>query len=72
MSGDAGICDEVKKVSPNTIVHATMVGVGDSTVSIHPEQSTDSIRSKVKSTLLEILRSVFETSRSFQISSKIH
>jgi D-amino peptidase len=51
LSGDAGICDEVKKVSPNTIVHATMVGVGDSTVSIHPEQSTDSIRSKVKKVL---------------------
>ena len=28
-----------------------MVGVGDSTVSIHPEQSTDSIRSKVKKVL---------------------
>ena len=51
LSGDAGICDEVKKVSPNTIVHATMVGVGNSTVSIHPDQSTNSIRSKVEKPL---------------------
>ena len=51
LSGDAGICEEVKKVSPNTDVQATMVGVGDSTISIHPKQSANLIRSKVKKVL---------------------
>ncbi len=48
LSGDAGICDEVKKVSPNTKIHATMVGVGNSTISTHPEESRIAIKSKVK------------------------
>jgi len=51
LSGDAGICDEVKKVSPNTIVHATMVGIGDSTISLHPEESRVAIQKKVKESL---------------------
>ena len=37
VSGDAGLCEEVLSVSPNTTTHATMVGVGDSTISIQPE-----------------------------------
>ena len=51
LSGDAGICDEVKKVSPNTKIHATMVGVGNSTISTHPEESRIAIKSKVKDAL---------------------
>ncbi len=51
LSGDAGICEEVKKVSPYTKVHATMVGVGDSTISIHPEESRVSIKEKVQNSL---------------------
>ena len=52
VSGDAGLCEEVKDVSPNTITHATMVGVGDSTISIQPSDSRNSIRNKVKEALL--------------------
>ncbi|MBA64625.1 MAG: amino acid amidase [Candidatus Marinimicrobia bacterium] len=51
VSGDAGLCEEVKDVSPNTICHATMVGVGDSTISIQPLESRNTIRNKVKESL---------------------
>ena len=51
VSGDAGLCEEVKDVSPNTICHATMVGVGDSTISIQPSESRNTIRNKVKESL---------------------
>ena len=51
VSGDAGLCEEVKKVSPNTVCHATMVGVGDSTISIQPEESRKIIQKKIKESL---------------------
>ena len=51
VSGDAGLCEEVKEVSPNTMCHATMVGVGDSTISIQPEESRNIIRIKVQEAL---------------------
>ena len=51
VSGDAGLCNEVRKVSPNTITHATMVGVGDSTISIQPEESRKAIQRKVAKAL---------------------
>ena len=51
LSGDAGICEGVKKVSPNTKLHPTMVGVGNSTISPHPEESRMAIKRKVKEAL---------------------
>ena len=51
VSGDAGLCEEVLSVSPNTTTHATMVGVGDSTISIQPEDSRVIIRRKVAEAL---------------------
>ena len=51
LSGDVGLCEEVLEVSPNTSTHATMVGVGDSTISIQPQESLEAIRAKVKSAL---------------------
>ena len=48
VAGDAGLCEEVKEVSPNTLCHATMVGVGDSTISIQPLESRKAIRNKVQ------------------------
>lgn len=51
VSGDAGLCEEVKDVSPQTQTHATMVGVGDSTISLQPKESRLAIRKKVKSSL---------------------
>ena len=56
VSGDAGLCEEVKDVSPNTTTHATMVGVGDSTINIQPETSRKAIREKVKMALSSNLK----------------
>ena len=51
VSGDAGLCEEVQGISPGTTTHATMVGVGDSTISIQPEESRISIRKKISKAL---------------------
>ena len=51
LSGDVGLCEEVREVSPGTATVATMVGVGDSTISIHPQDALKAIRAKVKSAL---------------------
>ena len=56
VSGDAGLCEDVKDESPNTTTHATMVGVGDSTINIQPETSRKAIREKVKVTLSSNLK----------------
>ena len=53
------LCEEVKDVSPNTLCHATMVGVGDSTISIQPLESRNAIRNKVKESLLELKNFAF-------------
>ena len=50
-------CEEVKELSPNTGCHATMVGVGDSTISIQPLESRKAIRNKVKESLSGDLKS---------------
>ena len=57
VSGDVGLCEEVKDVSPNTRTHATMVGVGDSTISIQPDESRKAIQKKVKAVLSGDLKS---------------
>ena len=51
LSGDVGLCEEVSKVSPNTHTHATMLGVGDSTISMNPEESRFQIKEKVTAAL---------------------
>lgn len=51
VSGDAGLCEEVQGICPSTTTHATMVGVGDSTISIQPEESRKVIQKKVTKAL---------------------
>ena len=51
LSGDVGLCEEVAKVSPNTHTHATMLGVGDSTISMNPKESRVQIKEKVTASL---------------------
>ena len=46
VSGDSIICKEIENISPNTITHSTMQGVGDSTISIHPDLSLNIIKKK--------------------------
>ena len=68
VSGDAGLCEEVKDVSPNTTTHATMVGVGDSTISIQPEESRQAIREKVNSALCgDLKKCVWDQPDSFSL-----
>ena len=58
VSGDRELCREVAEVSPGTATFITMEGVGDSTVSIHPEKSLRSIRK----TVCDALKSVDKNS----------
>ena len=51
LSGDAALCGEVKETNANITTHATMTGVGDSTISLQPQESIDEIRAKVKTAL---------------------
>lgn len=46
VSGDAGLSEEVKEVSPHTVTHTTMTGVGNSTISLQPKESIAAIRVK--------------------------
>ena len=54
VSGDRELCTEVREVSPGTSTFVTMEGVGDSTVSIHPERALNSIRKTVCDALKSI------------------
>ena len=51
VSGDSGICREVKDISPDTVTHSTMHGVGDSTISIQPGLSINIIKRKSQESL---------------------
>ena len=51
VSGDSVICKEVKNISPNTVTHATMHGVGDSSISLQPGLSVNIIKRKSEESL---------------------
>ena len=51
VSGDSAICEEVKSISSNTVTHATMHGIGDSSISIQPELSISMIKRKSEESL---------------------
>ena len=51
VSGDNVICKEVESISPNTVTHSTMHGVGDSSISIQPELSINIIKRKSEESL---------------------
>ena len=68
LSGDAGLCEEVLEVSPGTTTVATMVGVGDSTISIQPQESLEAIKTKVKSALSgELSNCLWDHPKSFVV-----
>ena len=56
VSGDNVICKEVKNISPNTVTHATMHGAGDSSISLQPGLSIDTIRRKSEESLKSELK----------------
>ena len=55
-SGDNTICKEITNICPNTITHATMTGVGDSTISLQPELSINIIKKKSEVSLKSDLK----------------
>ncbi len=51
LSGDEGICNELKRINSNAITHATMRGSGNSTISLQPKESANAIRTKAEQSL---------------------
>ena len=51
LSGDKGLCDEVKIIHPNITTLAVKEGRGDSTINIHPELARELIQQGVKEAL---------------------
>jgi D-amino peptidase len=51
LSGDAALCQEAQTLVPGLSTVAVMHGVGDSTVSIHPQVAVERIRSGVEAAL---------------------
>lgn len=51
VSGDEGLCREVPALNPNIATNAVMRGVGNSTVSIHPDRAVKQIREGVEQAL---------------------
>jgi len=48
VSGDEGLCAEVKAVNENVATCPVMRGIGDSTLSLHPEAAVERIREGVR------------------------
>ncbi len=55
LSGDQGICDEVRHFSPAIETFATLEGKGDSVLSLHPEASINGIYKMVERALTKPL-----------------
>lgn len=51
VSGDQKLCDNVKENYPRVRTVATIEGIGDSTISLHPEKAVNQIRETVEFTL---------------------
>ncbi len=55
ISGDRGICEEARRFDSNILTVATQYGIGNSTVSIHPEKSFKAIKEMVRQALKQPL-----------------
>lgn len=51
LSGDSGLCDDVKLIHPNITTVAVKEGCGNSTINIHPELARDLIEKGVEEAL---------------------
>ncbi len=51
LSGDLGLCNEVKKVNNNITTVPVKEGIGNATINIHPQLALDLIRDGVKKSL---------------------
>ena len=48
LSGDADLCTEAAETNGNITTHATLTGIGNSTISLQPAESIEGIRAGVK------------------------
>ncbi|HHW70255.1 MAG TPA: amino acid amidase, partial [Clostridiales bacterium] len=55
VSGDSGLCDEVKKINRNITTVPVKKGIGDATINIHPQLALELIKSGVNKSLKEDL-----------------
>ena len=51
LSGDQGLCDDVKRINENIATVAVKQGSGNSTINIHPELALDLIKEKTREIL---------------------
>ncbi len=51
LSGDKGLCEHAKNISPNITTVAVKEGIGDATINIQPKDAIFQIKSKVKEAL---------------------
>lgn len=51
LSGDLGLCDEVKKLNENIVTIPVKEGIGNSTINIHPELALGLIKNGVEESL---------------------
>ncbi len=56
LSGDKGLCDEVKRIHPNITTVAVKEGRGNSTINIHPELSRELIEEGVREAFQSFLK----------------
>lgn len=70
-SGDKGLCEEVNELSPYTITHATMTGIGDSTISLQPKESNAAIQAKSEEALkVNLSKCLWSHPDSFKVQIK--
>lgn len=51
LSGDKGLCDQVKRINENISTVAVKEGIGNSTINIHPDLALDLIEKEVEAAL---------------------
>lgn len=51
LSGDLGLCDEVKRINHNIVTIPVKEGIGGATISIHPQLALDLIKNGVEESL---------------------
>ncbi len=68
ISGDAGICQEAKQFDKRIATFATQHGIGDSTVSLHPEKCVKQIKAMVRAALVDVSQNLpVELPKQFEI-----
>ena len=71
VSGDFGICKEVKEISPLTMTHSAVQGIGNSTISIQPELSRLKIKKKAeKAFSLDLKSCIWAHPKKFKLELK--